>query len=129
MFCPKCGVKQREGSKFCHNCGTRVADNGLEKEINQEEVKSDNSVELPAKEPVVKAEDAVPKQEKKTTNVGLIMGIISVFSFFGIVFGILAILFGTKPEEKNKDAAKILGIVGIILGIFRIISFFLEILI
>ncbi len=41
MFCPKCGQKNEEGSKFCENCGTALEKVCLEKSIDSKKERRD----------------------------------------------------------------------------------------
>ncbi|MGI6781472.1 MAG: zinc-ribbon domain-containing protein [Acholeplasmataceae bacterium] len=132
MFCHNCGVKLREGSKFCHNCGAKVLEKPVEVKPKVEPIVQPETPQVEPQPLVqeVKVEPVQPEMPvvEKKTNIGLVMGIISVFSpLLGILFGILAIYFSTKKEERHFEAAKILGIIGTIIGVFKIIAFFIEI--
>lgn len=68
------------------------------------------------------------KESSNENNFGLasvVLGIVSLFSFGGLILGIIALVFAKKQEKvhanKWSKAGKILGIIGIILGILLII--------
>lgn len=107
MKCNHCGANLPDDAKFCSNCGSHVYHD-------------------PANDPFENYGVQSPSQEKKPeSSAGLVLGIISLF-FAGIILGILAIVYSTKPNQKNAKAAQILGIIGIIGGIIGIIIFILN---
>ena len=89
MFCPNCGGKLPDGSKFCSMCGEKLTDTTLEV--------AEVPVEVDTSEPVVPAIPvAIPKpdltQLKKKISSKMIIGI----AVAGVV-GIVAI-FGLKAR-------------------------------
>ncbi len=102
MKCNNCGANVPNDAKFCSNCGNHIYYSEANDPFENYGVQS-------------------PRQEAKPeSNSALILGIISLF-FAGIILGILAIVYSTKPNQKNARAAQILGIIGFIGGVITTI--------
>lgn len=113
-FCVNCGKQLEPGENFCSHCGMQInqANNNQNQYIPvQSNIKPDG-----------------------LSTAGFIIGIISLFiNLFGIV-GLLALILscvglGQTPREdkKGRDRATIgivLGIIGIVWGIYQISKFY-----
>ena len=119
VVCVKCGAPKGNGFKYCMECGS---------EISPYKDKCDNcgcSIVYNA------LNDASSKSDPLSV-VGLILGIASVimvwiYGIIGLACGIAAIIVGKIATEhsysdKIANAAKKLGIAGIIIYVVRIIS-------
>lgn len=92
MFCPKCGTKQEDESRFCHNCGADLSeyldleDNGEELEETAENIENNNAESRGAanEDDIKKAEKGSNKKTKEKSKSN------------GAV----------KPKTKEKKAAK-----------------------
>lgn len=116
MYCVKCGNKLEDQDLFCNKCGTRTDVQEETIVIVKEEVK-----------------EKMPIKLKKALTLGIIsmvFGILSVagiFEFFGIVYGIIAIVLSTysKKAEENvySSVGKVCGIVGICVSCYLLLHF------
>lgn len=84
-YCPECGNKLEDSPKFCPECG---------KELKEEQSKKQN-------------------EGRKYSILGIVFAFCSLI-VFPIIFGPLAVIFGTIAVLKDD---KELGIVAIILGV------------
>ena len=97
MFCPNCGGKLPDGSKFCSMCGEKLTDTTLEV--------AEVPVEVDPSEPVVPAIPvAIPKpdltQLKKKINSKMIIGIaVAVVVVIVAIFGLKALFSGAGSDN------------------------------
>ena len=79
MVCNKCRTNNPDGVKFCSACGNELA-----------EVAPVNSYSAPAEAPVKEAEPG-----RGLAIASMVCGIVSFF-LFGLILGVLAIVFGKE---------------------------------
>jgi hypothetical protein len=111
MYCPQCGEKNPENSKFCSKCGAALT------------LKAEPAAEsAPAPAPVAPA--ATGSRTSGMAIAALVMGIAG-FVFFGFL-GILAIIFGgIGLSQINKDPSlkgKGMAVAGLVLGIIATVG-------
>ena len=119
MFCKNCGVNLKDGSTFCHNCGSPVNDCVQSNAPVNPPIYQDAPVAQPqnpqgygyAPYPVYEA----PKKSGDAFSIlALIFGIIGVVAdWIGVFFAPVALIFGIISRKKSKSG---MGIAGIILG-------------
>ncbi len=90
LVCPRCGAQNMDGAPACSNCGAQFAVTPTQ-----------------AYAPVVK------QPGKGLAIAGMVCGIVSFFCF-GIILGLLAIIFGAVA--KNKGYTGGMATTGIVLG-------------
>ena len=103
MECPGCGAKRVEGYTWCHVCRTPFEETAASTEVTIAETKQINNMAL----------------------IGFISGIVSIFLAFIIVPPILAIVFsaiGLSTFNKEKQKGNWMSVVGLILGVFYLLS-------
>jgi ribosomal protein L40E len=112
MYCPKCGQQNPEGSKYCRNCGTLLAD--AVEATGTTEQSSPTSSSQP--QPVLQA-----GRNSGMAVAALVLGIIGLF--FNIL-GVLAIIFGAIAiSQINREPGlqgKGMAVAGLVLGIVSI---------
>jgi len=105
MFCPQCGEKIPDGSKFCSSCGAAL--------VQPKETRA------PAKTA------ATGERTSGMAVAALVLGILGI-SILAIIFGAIGISQTNKdPNLKGKGlavAGLVLGIVGIIGTVFWILA-------
>lgn len=131
MNCVNCGFETKEDDVYCGNCGEKIVREEALEVIEGQIVK-----ELPK----TKEDDFYnafhKKQMTKLAKTTLIFGVLSVIlsglnylgipvvHLFGIGFGAAAIGNAKKANDstdKNFKTGKILGVIGLVLGIAAII--------
>jgi len=114
MFCPKCGEKNPDDSKFCTKCGAALV-----------QTKAPAAAAAPAPAPV-----ATGERTSGMAIAALIMGIIG-FLFFGLL-SILAIIFGAIGlSQTGKDPTlkgRGMATAGLVLGIIAIAGWVLALI-
>ena len=99
MYCPKCKNMNKENSKYCSSCGTK---------INNIQIDEDDSI-------------------KRKINILLLIGFIFSFLFplFGLIISIIGVIIAYRYIKKYDDEVKNLryGVSGIILSMFFIIIY------
>jgi len=114
MICPFCNKENETKNKYCVHCGKEIENHESQDEVNIKEEKI--------------TYDYKEKYAKKSSIYGSIsfgFGVVSCFGpisiIISILFGIIAIIYGSKSLKTTKVfQAKMgitLGILGIILGI------------
>ncbi|MBO4422703.1 MAG: zinc ribbon domain-containing protein [Clostridia bacterium] len=126
MICKKCGAEILEGSVFCTECGTPV-----------EQVKeaAEQAAETVTAEAAAEVAEAVPAQNDTPI---LVLGIVSLavtlvscgsLGLVGMILGIVAMVKAKKFAEAGgvlegkAKVGKILGIVGLVIGILATVGF------
>lgn len=143
IYCPYCGEKLPDGSRFCFKCGKKIPDiNNKEDNIDStasENITPENSVSVPSitenteteksiletiEEGRVISEDTEFDATKKGKSIAsLVLGILGVIclgSWFSLLFGVIGLCIGASAM-KHKVGIKGLAIAGIILSIVAII--------
>jgi len=97
MFCPKCGVRLPDGSKFCGACGERLTD--ATSEIQNEQNAADASAWIPVVPVNIPKPDFVQPKKKvgSKTIIGIaIAGIVVTVAILAIVaiWGLKSLFFG-----------------------------------
>ncbi len=108
MVCPKCGAQNPDNAAVCGNCGNQMTIS----------VQPQMGYAQPAPA-------SVPG--KGLAIAGMVCGIVSFFCF-GLVLGLLAVIFGGVAKSKGyrggqATAAIVLGVIGIALTIIMWICF------
>lgn len=85
MFCPKCGTKLEDGTKFCTECGASL----------QPALDAIREKEVPA--PIPPSDNPIPNGVKPKKKTGLIVGITALLAVL-IVGGIFAFM-SLKPVK------------------------------
>ena len=104
MQCQNCGNPILASENFCKHCG---AENSYFEPI-------------PIQQPNYYQQKQPNQTSQGKSNTAFILGVLSLF-VFGLVFGIIAVVLSKRPDQSNQSAANIIGWVGIITGIFKII--------
>ncbi len=125
MNCKYCGTELDETFNACPSCGAAIVEKRKSENLQENHPPQYHYIRpLPQR-----------SHGRNRGNQSLIFGIISVFfgstglyatsifRLFGIVFGFLAISIASKDKKigKNYTAGFILGIIGLSLGILRLI--------
>ncbi len=111
MVCNKCGSPITPGATFCTNCGAPVEAQAPQA-YNATPVYNAPQPEAPA---------AVPG--KGLAVASMVVGIVSFFCF-GIILGILAIIFGGVAKSKGCKSG--MATAGIVLGVVGIGLYFIT---
>jgi uncharacterized membrane protein YvbJ len=110
MYCPKCGEKNPDDSKFCSKCGAAL-------------------VATPAPAPAPTPRAAAGERTSGMAITALIMGILG---FFINPLAILAVIFGIIGlNQTNKDPSlkgRGMAVAGLVLGIVAIASWVITII-
>ncbi len=112
MFCPSCGTKNDETSRFCESCGAAIND----------PVPATAAPVPPAPATVVSTPPAAAAAQGAgmTAKIGIVIGIIGIF-FFGIILGPIAIVLGymgySKGDRSIGAIAMIVGVVALIVSL------------
>ena len=96
-YCTNCGIEVEINQEYCTYCC-------MKQNINQ------------SQQPYYQGVNSDNQNIEETSNTALLFGILGLF-FAGIIFGILAIVLSNNPEQKNKRAARTLGIIDIVFAI------------
>ena len=146
MFCQKCGFQNEEGVNFCAKCGAdlRVYQNanaGDQQQNNQQPYNQQPNNQPPYQQPI-DANQYVNGSNPYSQNPGspypynnpgylppvnshMVLSVVSIF--FCLILGIIAIVYSNKSKNSynmgdyngavsNANTAKILAIIGIIVG-------------
>lgn len=110
MFCESCGSKQDDSAQFCENCGASLA-----------------PATAPARTimPEPTPEYSSPSGGTYAT-IGIVVGVIGLFTFYLFIFGPIAIVLGYIGRSKG---AQTLGLVAIVLGAISLILSFLMLVV
>ena len=99
-FCPRCGNKVKEGSKFCLSCGAQ-----LQAEISDVQATQTPSVQVPPYQQPIQQQTYAPMQPTKSKK-GLIIAIIAIIAIVIIIAIVVLLLGGTT---LSGDASKFVG--------------------
>lgn len=116
-FCTKCGAQNADNAQFCESCGGKLES---QQPINTQQT-------------VVNEQPIVNQQQNQTQDTpgkglgiaSLVCGIVSFFCF-GLILGILAVVFGGIAKGKGykggmATAGIVLGVIGLALYVICII--------
>ena len=108
MYCKNCGTNNESNSQFCSNCGASLA----------------NEQPVVTSAPVYNAAP-VAQPGKGLAIAGMVCGIVSFFCF-GVILGILAIIFGGVAKSKGyrggmATAGIACGAIGLALWVIMLI--------
>lgn len=120
MFCSKCG-KQLDENKveaFCPYCGDSIKDTSGGTQVYN------TASSIPYAQGV-----QIIRKNAPGAVAGLVCGLIGIF-FFGIIFGIIAIILGNGAKKKVKERPEFytgegMGTAAIVLGVIDLVFFFL----
>ena len=128
-YCTKCGASITEGAKYCENCGEPVP------QMNSCQHTENNETEYSYVERKTTPSDTEMNPEKPVNGfaiASLILGILAVVLMFvswhpalavpDILFGILAIVFGTIGMKRAKlnNSPSGIAIAGLVCGIVSV---------
>lgn len=127
MYCKNCGVKLREGAKFCNECGTKVDVETTTKTSKSNENNTNTTSTLAT---TTTSNNVVMPINKSKATASLVLGILSFI--VGVLFfplPIIGLVLGICQKEKcgEKTAGIILN--AIALGLTVITWFFVIIFI
>lgn len=104
MVCNKCGANNADGVKFCSSCGNELAGGAP---VNSYGTPA-NPYSAPAETPAKTAQPG-----KGLAVASMVCGIVSFF-IFGLVLGVLAIIFGGVAKSKGNTSP--MATAGIVCG-------------
>lgn len=104
MQCQNCGNPILTSDNFCKYCGT----------------KNPNFETTPVQQPNYYQPPQPSQTNQGESNTAFILSVVSLF-VFGFIFGTIAVVFSKRPDQSNQSAAKLIGWIGIITGIFKFI--------
>ena len=120
MFCSKCGkqLDERKVEDFCPYCGNKIKEKaGMTQGYNT----SPSSISYAQGSYII-------KKNAPGAVAGLVCGLIGIF-FFGIIFGIIAIVMGNGAKKKVREQPELytgdgMGTAAIVLGVIDLVCFF-----
>jgi len=112
-FCSSCGIKVDPSWNACPECGTALGGRGISQPTPQYYTQPYTQA---AQQPSGWKSHKHSALALIFANIGLFGG---VFTGFGIIFGILAIVFGITGIRRDED--RVMAILGIIVGTIDII--------
>jgi zinc-ribbon domain len=95
VFCSRCGAPLGEGTKFCDKCGTAVGGQPA-------------GVGAPAPSPTAVYPAPVPAKGTSTT-VKVVIGILTVFVFFGLLVVGSCFYIGYRVKQRAQEYTKQMG--------------------
>ncbi len=123
MYCKNCGIKLREGAKFCNECGTKVDSVTTNKK--------ENNVSTTTTENKTSGVTVTPINKSKATA-SLVLGILSfVLGVLFIPLPIVGLILGITQKDKcgEKTAGIILNAIALGLSIISWIFVFIFIMV
>ncbi len=117
MFCNKCGTQNKEGDKFCINCGSDL--NIQQPQPNAPITPNDNTYQYnqPYNQPI----NNQPNSGNGFAVTSMIMGILSCLCCGSLLFAVLAIVFGAVAKSKGSRSG--MATAGIVCGIVAVVIF------
>jgi hypothetical protein len=119
-FCTKCGAQNADNAQFCESCGGKLE--------SQQPINAQQTVVN--EQPIVNQQQNQTQGQQNTAGKGLgiaslVCGIVSFFCF-GLILGILAVVFGGIAKGKGykggmATAGIVLGVIGLALYVICII--------
>lgn len=119
-FCTKCGAQNADNAQFCESCGGKLE--------SQQPINTQQTVVN--EQPIVNQQQNQTQGQQNTAGKGLgiaslVCGIVSFFCF-GLILGILAVVFGGIAKGKGykggmATAGIVLGVIGLALYVICII--------
>ena len=116
-YCPNCGAKVDPSDTYCPHCGSPLSSTPDHQS---------NHTYTGTYEPNNNPSHRSSSQGIDYDTLTLVMGILSIF-FFGILFGVLGLIFANKANQNDTKtkAGKVLSIIGIVLWALAIpLAFF-----
>ncbi len=95
-YCPSCGVKVKEGSKFCLSCGANL----LTEQSGVQDTQS-SSAQVPQYQQPIQ-QQTYPTIQPKKSNKGLIIAIIAIIAIVVIIAIIFLLIGGTLGSDASK---------------------------
>jgi len=95
-YCPSCGTKVKEGSKFCLSCGAE-----LQTKISGGQDTQTLSAQAPLNQQPMQQQTYAPMQPKKSKK-GLIIAVIAIITIVIIIAIVLLLLGGTLSGDASK---------------------------
>jgi len=90
MFCEKCGYQVEDDSSFCHNCGTKIEQVQVKKDIAKEDTE----------QPIISNNE---KTKQKSKLIGLLIAIVAIVVFV-VCFGNKNISVDSEKSNTNTYA-------------------------
>lgn len=121
MFCNHCGAENNDSAQVCRSCGAVLTtEQNNAQPVQQQPVTYVNYANTPAGAPV-----KAPQPGKGFAIAAMVCGIVSFFCF-GIVLGVLAIVFGVVAKKKGymgamATAGIVCGVVGLALYVVTMV--------
>ena len=112
-FCSSCGIKVDPSWNACPECGTALGGRGISQPTPQYYTQPYTQA---AQQPSGWKSHKHSALALIFANIGLFGG---VFTGVGIIFGILAIVFGITGIRRDED--RVMAIIGIVVGVIDII--------
>ena len=136
MFCPNCGTGNAEGAKFCANCGLEMAEKtnqtpaaGQAQPQQPYNVQPPYNNQIPYGQPNYNQHTKAPGSTAANSSIICALVCLATFAiiflfdymlFFGIVFGITAIVQGAQAIKNGNSGAK--ATAGLVLGIISTLA-------
>ncbi|MHB1483327.1 MAG: CD225/dispanin family protein [Saccharofermentanales bacterium] len=124
MKCDNCGQENSEESKFCNNCGSILSSQPVKAEEPQTIVQTTASPEM-----VSPQVTAVKKEVHPSSTSMIVFAVINILCCGSFILGVIALVFALMSNSETDIAeaqrklriAKTLNIIGIILGVIKVI--------
>lgn len=116
IYCQKCGAQNADNAQFCVGCGTPFAQqqpNGASQQQYMYQQQQQSNGNVPA------------QPGKGLAIASMVCGIVSFFCF-GVILGILALIFGGIAKSKGykggmATAGVVLGVIGLAIYVLGLI--------
>ncbi|MDO4608237.1 MAG: DUF4190 domain-containing protein [Clostridia bacterium] len=119
MFCNKCGTQNKEGDRFCINCGSDLQ--MQQPQPNANVVPNNNTYQYNQPYTYNQPINNQPDPGKGFAITSMIMGILSCLCCGSLLFAVLAIVFGAVAKGKGSRSG--MAIAGIVCGIVAVVIF------
>lgn len=100
IYCPNCGTANRDGSKFCNECGIRLAPQDLS-ELSRA-VRPPEEAKVPPT-PVEQVAEVLPQPEEAIEEAGMPLGVLPIEPIFAIPGAAKAVVPSVVPSVGVKE--------------------------